>query len=330
MTAASIARFTDGLIDLFLPRRCVECGAAGTWLCGRCAQGLRPLDGPHCYRCGRPCRAPARGCQECRGRELAFVSAAAAFSYSGPARSLVTTCKFRRYRSIARDMAALARPRFAQLAATAPGGRPFALATWVPTTPERRKERGFDQAELFARELTAPLELPLLPLLERRRTAAEQSGLGKADRAGNIRGGFVCIRPAALDSLTAASGGGARPSGAPSGAPPTAPSAAHPTAPSAAHPSAPPAARFTAAPVASFAASPVASPARATSVVQGAALTSSRKVTDALAKPRPRVIIIDDVYTTGETLNECSRALSEAGYEAHVFTFARTVRGHSD
>ena len=39
-----------------------------------------------------------------------------------------------------------------------------------------------------------------------------------------------------------------------------------------------------------------------------------------------RVIIVDDVYTTGETLNQCAEALAHAALDPHVFTFARTVR----
>ena len=42
-------------------------------------------------------------------------------------------------------------------------------------------------------------------------------------------------------------------------------------------------------------------------------------------RPR-RVIIVDDVYTTGETLNQCAEALAHAGLHPHAFTFARTVR----
>ena len=37
-------------------------------------------------------------------------------------------------------------------------------------------------------------------------------------------------------------------------------------------------------------------------------------------------MIVDDVYTTGETLNQCAEVLARAGLEPHVFTFARTVR----
>jgi orotate phosphoribosyltransferase len=37
-------------------------------------------------------------------------------------------------------------------------------------------------------------------------------------------------------------------------------------------------------------------------------------------------MIVDDVYTTGETLSHCAEVLVNAGLEPHVFTFARTVR----
>jgi len=41
-----------------------------------------------------------------------------------------------------------------------------------------------------------------------------------------------------------------------------------------------------------------------------------------------RVVIVDDVYTTGETLNHCARVLEQTDIDPLVFTFARTVRAH--
>ncbi len=42
-----------------------------------------------------------------------------------------------------------------------------------------------------------------------------------------------------------------------------------------------------------------------------------------------RVMIVDDVYTTGETLNQCAKVLARADLQPLVFTFARTVRAPS-
>ncbi|MFA4965663.1 MAG: phosphoribosyltransferase family protein, partial [Thermoleophilia bacterium] len=42
-----------------------------------------------------------------------------------------------------------------------------------------------------------------------------------------------------------------------------------------------------------------------------------------------RVVIVDDVYTTGETLNHCAQVLARADLQPQVFTFARTVRAPS-
>jgi predicted amidophosphoribosyltransferase len=40
-----------------------------------------------------------------------------------------------------------------------------------------------------------------------------------------------------------------------------------------------------------------------------------------------RVMLVDDIYTTGETLDHGAEVLARAGCPSHVFTFARTVRG---
>jgi ComF family protein len=238
-----LRRLTDGAVDLVLPRRCVHCGRPGDWLCQSCAGQLTPLDGPRCIRCGRPTPLPVLHCLECEGRALGFATAAAAFAYDGPARELVTACKFRGLRSLAAEMAELATPRFREvLAGAAAHGCAREAVVWAPTTHERRVERGFDHAELFARELAARAGLPVIAALQRTRGAGHQSRLGRSGRAANVAGAFC---------------------------------------------------------------------------VHGAAIETNLK----------RVIVIDDVYTTGETLHQCALAFAGVAYDVHAFTFARTVRG---
>jgi len=244
----------DGLLDLVFPKRCVVCGRAGSWLCGSCSGGLRPLPDRRCRRCGAPVRAgrlhrPGApddpvvlrpSCPECRGRELRFAAASAAFCYEGPARALVTACKFRALRSLAEEMARLARPAFAAACGGAPAGL---IVTSVPAHRGHRLERGFDPAELFARRLARDAGLPYAPLLRRERHGARQSGLGRAARAANVHHAFA-LREGGIG----------------------------------------------------------------------------------VVNRLKRVIIVDDVYTTGETLNQCAEALAHVSPEPHVFTFARTVR----
>ena len=190
-------------------------------------------------RGGRP------ACPECGGRDLAFGGAAAAFVYDGPARALVTACKFRSYRSLAREMAALAGPAFVDASGGETAG-PALAVTWVPAHRTRTVERGFDQAELLARELARAAALPAVPLLRRTRATARQSGLHGAERAANVS-----------DAFQLRAGG------------------------------------------------------------------------DRVLTGFKRVVIVDDVYTTGETLNHCASVLSEAGVDPRAFTFARAVRRSS-
>jgi ComF family protein len=186
-------------------------------------------------------------CPECRERELAFGAAAAAFTYEGSARALVTACKFRALRSLADEMARLAEPAFAAAqAGPSPASPPELLVTWVPGHREHALERGFNQAELLARGLARRAGVPYAPLLRRVRHGARQSGLDRTARAANVRDAFAL-----------------------------------------------------------------------------------REGVNGVLRKLKRVVIIDDVYTTGETLNHCAKALAGADFRSQVFTFARTVRAHS-
>jgi len=252
----------DTLLDLVFPKRCVVCNVAGAWLCEVCATDLHPLPARRCPRCGAPGswsapssardvesaagaglvlrRHTGRRCPECAGRDIAFVSAGAAFTYEGAARALVTACKFRALRSLSDEMVTLGVPSFATAVSTTAQG---AVVTWVPGHRDHQLERGFNQAELLARGFARHAGVAYAPLLRRVRHGARQSGLDRAARAANVRDAFAL-----------------------------------------------------------------------------------REDVNGVLRKLKRVMIVDDVYTTGETLNHCADVLAHAGLEPHVFTFARTVR----
>jgi len=94
--------------------------------------------------------------------------------YDDAARVLVTAVKYRNARA---SLAVLA-PAAAALVPELPDGT---TVTWAPTTPERVRRRGFDQAELLARTVARRLGLPVRALLERR-PGPHQTGRPAAER----------------------------------------------------------------------------------------------------------------------------------------------------
>jgi len=94
-------------------------------------------------------------------------------AYEGVGRLLVTHLKYRRDRAalgwLAEGMAALTDPS------------PGAVVTWAPTTAARRRQRGYDQAELLARAVARRWGVPCTPLLARK-AGPPQTGRSLADR----------------------------------------------------------------------------------------------------------------------------------------------------
>lgn len=146
------------LVSLVAPPLCAGCGASA----GR----VEPL----CADCRRALRRAGDV------EVLLGVPVWAAFAYEGGARALVRALKFRGTAAVATTMAA-------QIAAAAPDEL-LAGATLVPVPlhPARRRRRGYNQAELLARELAARRELPVADLLSRAGPRATQVGRTRAER----------------------------------------------------------------------------------------------------------------------------------------------------
>jgi predicted amidophosphoribosyltransferase len=65
---------------------------------------------------------------------------------------------------------------------------------FVPSDPERRRERGHHPAEALARELGARWGVPVHAALARASGGARQRGLTLPERRANVRGAFLATR----------------------------------------------------------------------------------------------------------------------------------------
>ncbi len=148
------------LASLF-PVVCPGCGSPAEPVCAACAAGLRPP----------PPAPPPVGVDRW----------AAPFAYDGVARELVARLKYRNVRAVVPWLVCAMADALTD-ALPLPTGR--AVVTWAPTTPARRRARGFDPAEVLARPVARRLGTPCVALVSRR-PGPPQTGLpASARRAG--------------------------------------------------------------------------------------------------------------------------------------------------
>lgn len=157
----------------------------GSWLCARCRTWIRRLEEPLCLRCGVEVESARSECG-CRSRLRSIARLRSAAAYEGPLEVAIHRFKYQGWRRLAGPLALLMAERLAieGLAAR------FALA--VPLHPARLRERGFNQADLLARELRRRLALAAPPPgeLVRTRQTPPQVGHDRIWRLANVRGAF--------------------------------------------------------------------------------------------------------------------------------------------
>jgi ComF family protein len=151
---------------------------------------------PHniCEHCGRVQPARIASCSFCLAEPHSpLLQVRASGLHVEPLRRLIHLLKYENRPDLAPDLA-----RY--LAATLAG--PEWQALWaqidavspVPLHIERRHQRGYDQAELLARGLSARTGIPLrLDLVERTRQTRAQVGLNAAQRRANMRNAFAAV-----------------------------------------------------------------------------------------------------------------------------------------
>lgn len=119
------------------------------------------------------------------GDHPALEAVVSPFAYRDEVRALVAALKFRN------DRAALAWVADRMVAAlgacggAGPLGPGAVTVTWAPTSAARRRERGYDQAELLARAVARRLGARPVALL-RRRPGPAMTGRALAERAGAV------------------------------------------------------------------------------------------------------------------------------------------------
>jgi ComF family protein len=170
-----LARPIGWFLDLALPATCAGCGVEGEALCPACLPAIRA-------RVGLPAGTPM-GLPDGPPDPLAQLEWCAPFA--GTVRRALHALKYAGERRLARPLGEAVAARWARAGA---GGT---LLVPVPVHASRRRERGYDQAELIAAAAGTALGLPMLPLVARSRATAPQFRLDRRHRASNVAEAFA-------------------------------------------------------------------------------------------------------------------------------------------
>ena len=166
------------VLDLLFPPKCVFCGkvldAGEDGLCARCQRELPWL---------------TDGEAELTGEF--FSLCAASLRYQDKVRDSVRRYKFKGRRGYHKLYGRLV----AQCVHDHLAGR-YDLITWVPLSPQRKKERGYDQAFLLASAAALELGEVAVEALRKERNTDPQSGLTEnAQRRANVLGAYTPVDP---------------------------------------------------------------------------------------------------------------------------------------
>lgn len=182
-------------MDLLYPKRCAICdellSGKELYLCGRCTALPKLVGDSYCMKCGKPVEEQEEFCDDCKKRERTFECGRSVFVYDFPMQNSIARFKYHGRQEYAEFYA---QQMYAQYGDWMEKLQPDALIP-VPVHRERRRKRGFNQAELIAGELSILGNIPVVDdLLLRIKNTVPQKELSDTERLKNLGQAFQVNR----------------------------------------------------------------------------------------------------------------------------------------
>lgn len=182
------------VLDLAFPPRCPVCDQIipfrGGDICGKCLEKLKPINGPICMKCGKPLKEEDEYCFDCKTKKHLYKQGVSVFEYRDIAPSIY------RFKYGGRQEYAFF---FGRCMAWKLEGR---IKQWkaealvpIPIHPSRKRQRGYNQAELLAKVISARTGVPMrCDIVARRKKTTPQKGLDDVERQNNLKRAFKIIQ----------------------------------------------------------------------------------------------------------------------------------------
>ncbi|MDO8571869.1 MAG: ComF family protein [bacterium] len=180
------------LLDLLFPITCLGCKTHGTWVCVACESTLRFLENDRCAWCKRTASGHGSICSYC-AKKTRISSVVCAFSYEDPlVKKVVRGLKYEFLEGVSGWMGDRLVDAWNRHG-VAPHSKDVIVIP-IPLHQRKFRARGFNQAELLARQFCKQTDTNLSPsVLQRVKATKSQTELAKEERLQNMKKAFsVC------------------------------------------------------------------------------------------------------------------------------------------
>ena len=177
------------ILDFIFPKKCVSCGRFGEYVCANCFTSISFDVECICLVCNRQA---VDGITHplCRGKYV-MDGTIASIVYKSIAKKLIYAFKYKPYISDLEKTLAdffyeglIQSEQFNKIIKT------DSILVPIPLHPKKLRERGYNQAEVLAKNLGKRLNLPILRVLKRVKFTPSQVSLKRENRKENIKGAF--------------------------------------------------------------------------------------------------------------------------------------------
>lgn len=181
------------VLGLILPRYCAGCGKEDEAFCGSCELASYKT-GAQCVFCGFR-NGAGKICNEHVTSPLKHVLWAG--RYDGPLKEAIWQFKYKKRKELARPFAEMLWKKFCEINLKNAAPKNDFIIIPIPLHFKKEHERGFNQAELLAKEFSKLSNLPLLThsLLKVKETKAQVAVENKELRIKNLENAFEAHLP---------------------------------------------------------------------------------------------------------------------------------------
>jgi len=184
---------------IFFPSFCQLCSALLEYpqervICRSCLKSINPHKSSYCLCCGRFFEGQGEPhlCQDCLKNSPPFSLHRSCGQYKGKLKDIILLYKYHHFRVLGKDLAHLIQRSL---------GREERL-WWgveaiipVPLHPKKKRQRGFNQAQVIAKCLTGLMDIELVEKrLIKIRNVPPQTSLELEDRKRNVLGAFRVVK----------------------------------------------------------------------------------------------------------------------------------------